>query len=324
MPVASTIAVMKREISVVVPLYNEQEAVGPLVEAVRSALGAAPSWELVLVDDGSVDGTVAVAQSLSAADPHVRLIRLARNYGQTSAMQAGFDHSCGSIVVSMDGDLQNDPRDIPLLVETMRAGGYDLVTGYREKRQDKLVTRKIPSWIANRLIRWITGVGIRDNGCSLKAYRRELLERVHLYSDMHRFIPAVAAATAGARITEVPVRHHARRFGKSKYGLSRVVKVLADLLTIKMIRTFRNRPLVLFGMGAGLATLLGVAFAAGAGLSLLTFESYKARALVFPATALLWLGLAGYLLMLGLIAETAVKEQRRTLRDSLPLAREEM
>ena len=146
---------------------------------------------------------------------------LARNYGQTQAMQAGFDRANGRIVVSMDGDLQNDPRDIPLLVAKLEEG-FDLVAGYRMRRQDKVVTRKIPSWVANRIIIWLTGVRIRDNGCSLKAYRRDLLDQLHLYSDMHRFLPALAAATANARIAEVPVRHHARRFGVSKYGLTRV------------------------------------------------------------------------------------------------------
>jgi glycosyltransferase involved in cell wall biosynthesis len=221
----------------------------------------------------------------------------------------------------MDGDLQNDPRDIPRLVEKLEEG-YDLVAGYRERRQDKVITRKVPSWIANRIIRRITGVNIRDNGCSLKAYRSELLDRVHLYSDMHRFIPAVAAATAGARIAEIPVRHHARRFGASKYGLSRVGKVLADLLTIKMIRTFRERPLVLFAAGAVGAVLLGLLFAAAAVVALGFFRPEKANALVLPGAALLWFGLAAYLLMLGLIAEVAVRKFQRRGADHLPLVRE--
>ncbi|MBA2245864.1 MAG: glycosyltransferase family 2 protein [Gemmatimonadetes bacterium] len=309
------------EISIVVPLYNEEESVGPLVDAVRGALGPELEWELVLVDDGSRDATAPLAEEIAAADPRVRLLQLARNYGQTPAMQAGFDHARGRVVVSMDGDLQNDPRDIPRLVEKLEEG-YDLVAGYRERRQDKVITRKVPSWIANRIIRRITGVNIRDNGCSLKAYRSELLDRVHLYSDMHRFIPAVAAATAGARIAEIPVRHHARRFGASKYGLSRVGKVLADLLTIKMIRTFRERPLVLFAAGAVGAVLLGLLFAAAAVVALGFFRPEKANALVLPGAALLWFGLAVYLLMLGLIAEVAVRKFQRRGADHLPLVRE--
>jgi len=309
-------------LSVVVPLFNEEESLEPLVAAVREALASIDRWELILVDDGSTDATPTIAARISAEDPRVRLIRLARNYGQTPAMQAGFDHARGDIVVSMDGDLQNDPGDIPRLVERVEEG-YDLVAGYREKRQDRLITRKVPSWVANRIIRKVTGVPIRDNGCSLKAYRRELLERLHLYSDMHRFIPAVAAATAGARITEIPVRHHPRRYGKSKYGLSRVAKVLADLLTIKMIRSFRERPLALFGLAAACALVLGIAFVAASVVAWLEFQQYKANAMVFPAVALLWFGLALHLLLLGLVAEVALRERRRRRAEHPPLIREE-
>jgi glycosyltransferase involved in cell wall biosynthesis len=205
-------------LSVVVPLFDEEENVEPLVGAVQDALDIRASWELILVDDGSGDATPEIGARAAEADARVRLVRLARNYGQTAAMQAGFDQARGSVIVTMDGDLQNDPDDIPRLLTKLNEG-YDLVIGYREGRKDRWLTRKVPSWVANRLIGWITGVRIRDNGCSLKAYRRELLERLHLYSDMHRFIPAVAAATAGARIAEIPVRHHSRLRGTSKYGL---------------------------------------------------------------------------------------------------------
>lgn len=311
-------------LSIVVPLYNEEESLPPLVEAVRSALSDYDGWELVLVDDGSRDATVAIAAELAAADDRLRLVPLARNYGQTAAMQAGFDHARGGVVVSMDGDLQNDPVDIPRLVAKLEEG-YDLVSGYREGRQDKLITRKVPSWIANRLIRRLTGVAIRDNGCSLKAYRRDLLDRVRLYSEMHRFIPAVAAATAGARIAEIPVRHHARRFGKSKYGLSRVLQVLADLLVIKMIRSFRERPLVLFGLGAVGAGVLGLVFSAWTAASLLGIVSGRAdEAFVLPSAALLWFGLAFYLLMLGLIGEQVLRGERGENTEPLPLVREVM
>ncbi len=307
-------------LSVVVPIFNEEENVQPLVSAVIGALEARSSWELVLVDDGSVDRTAERAEALAVSDPRVRLIRLARNYGQTPAMQAGFDHARGDIVVTMDGDLQNDPQDIPQLVGKIEEG-FDLVAGYRMRRQDKFLTRKVPSWVANRIIRAITKVPIRDNGCSLKAYRRDLLERLHLYSDMHRFLPAVATATAGARIAEVPVRHHPRRHGTSKYGLSRVLKVLGDLLTIKMIRSFRERPLTMFATGA----LFAVAFACAFGAATLIaagFRPEKAAAVVFPGAALLWLGLAGYLLLLGLVAEVALRKDRGTNGAPVPLARE--
>ncbi|MGH7719101.1 MAG: glycosyltransferase family 2 protein [Gemmatimonadaceae bacterium] len=299
-------------VSVVVPLFNEEDSVGALVEAVRQALREMSAWELVLVDDGSADGTADIATRLSRADPRIRLVRLARNYGQTQAMQAGFDHARGDIVVSMDGDLQNDPNDIPTLVAKLNEG-YDLVAGYRLRRQDKVVTRKVPSWVANRLIAVITGVRIRDNGCSLKAYRRTLLDELHLYSDMHRFLPALAAATAAARITEIPVRHHARRFGTSKYGLSRIGKILADLLTISMISSFRERPLMMFGAGAAGAAALGVLFMVAWLLShtsqadVPTAEAF----FVLPAVSLLWIMLSCFLLMLGLIAEVALQKARQ-------------
>ncbi|HEX5387034.1 MAG TPA: glycosyltransferase family 2 protein [Gemmatimonadales bacterium] len=296
-------------LSVVVPLYNEEESVGALVDAVREALGIERAWELVLVDDGSRDRTAAVARDLAARDDRVRLVELARNYGQTQAMQAGFDAARGDTVVSMDGDLQNDPADIPSLAAKLEEG-YDLVAGYRLRRQDKLITRKVPSWVANRLIRAITGVQIRDNGCSLKAYRRSTLQHLHLYSDMHRFLPAVAAATTGARITEVPVRHHARRFGQSKYGLSRILKILADLLTITMIAWFRERPIVMFGLGAAGAFAAGIAFLAGSFAAAAELRESMANAYVFPAAALLCFMLACYLLMLGLIGEVAVWKAR--------------
>ncbi len=308
-------------LSVIVPLYDEEASIPPLVEAVRGVLDGYGPWELVLVDDGSTDGTVPTVVRLAAQDTRIRLVRLARNYGQTAAMQAGFDHARGGVVVSMDGDLQNDPQDIPLLVAKLQEG-YDLVAGYRVNRQDK-ISRRIPSWVANRLIRWITGVPIRDNGCSLKAYRRALLDCLHLYSDMHRFIPAVAASAAGARIAEVPVRHHPRRYGQSKYGFSRIAKVLADLVTIKMIRSFRERPLALFGVSAAIAVALSLAFAAAAVVAMKSFGPDKANALVFPGVALVWLELACYLVMLGLIAEVALSHERRDHEDQLPIAHRE-
>lgn len=288
----------------VVPLFDEAENVAPLVAAVRDALEPGPAWELILVDDGSRDGTAERAREEVRGDARVRLIRLARNYGQTTAMQAGFDAVRGELVVTMDGDLQNDPRDIPRLLETIERG-YDLVAGYREDRKDRWLTRKLPSWAANRLIRLITGVRIRDNGCSLKAYRRELVRNLSLYAELHRFIPAVAAATASARITEVPVRHHPRVRGKSKYGLSRVWKVLLDLVTVTMIRWFRERPLTMFGFVSLPALALGGLFGVRAALGYLAGQGEAF--VVYPGVILLWLGLAAYLFVLGLIAEVAVR-----------------
>ncbi|CAN5763667.1 glycosyltransferase family 2 protein [soil metagenome] len=296
-------------ISVVVPFYNEEGNVSPLVEAVRAALGPGAGWELLLVDDGSTDDTAAEIEEAGRRDPRVRVLRLGRNYGQTAALQVGFNRARGDVIVTMDGDLQNDPADIPALITALEEG-HDLVTGYRERRKDDLLTRKVPSWVANRLIRWITGVPIRDNGCSLKAYRRELIDRLHLYSDLHRFIPAVAVATAGASVAEIPVRHHPRRIGTSKYGLSRTWKVLSDLLVITMIRSFRDRPLILFGAAALWVFLL--AGVSGA-LSLTTFLASGENAVVLPGVTALMVGLGVYLVMLGLVAESAVFHAMRRI-----------
>jgi glycosyltransferase involved in cell wall biosynthesis len=310
------------DISVVVPVYNEEANVEPLVEAVRGALDGR-RWELVLVDDGSRDATAAIASVIARDDSRVRLIRLGRNYGQTTAMQAGFDAALADVVVSMDGDLQNDPDDIPLLVETLHQG-YDLVAGYRLRRKDKLFTRKVPSWIANRLIRWVSGVPIRDNGCTLKAFRRSLLDRMFLYADMHRFIPAIAVGTTGARIAEVPVRHRPRRFGTSKYGLSRIVKVLGDLMAVKMIQSFRDRPLRMFGAAAAVSGTLSFLLAGLWLRYILVHEGAEVDALVFPAASLLLLSLACYLVMLGLIAEVALREARVEFGDVTPIVSEQI
>jgi len=307
------------DLSVVAPLFNESENVRPLVDWILQALETyAGVFEVILVDDGSRDDTWTQIRA-AAADPRVRGLRLGRNVGQTAAMMAGFDHAHGRVVVSLDGDLQNDPRDIPALIAKLDEG-YDLVCGWRRQRQDKLLLRKVPSWIANRLIRRLTGVPITDNGCSLKAYRRDLLNRISLYAEQHRFIPALSASV-GARITEMPVRHHARRFGESKYGISRTVKVLVDLLTLKMITTFRSRPLVGFALAALPAVGVSLVFGAMWLFSLTHFGADKAEALVFPGAGLLSIGVAFYLFMLGLVAEVALSSERTGTND-IPAAAE--
>ncbi len=218
---------------------------------------------------------------------------------------AGFDHAGGEVVVTMDGDLQNDPQDIPELAARL-GDDYDVVCGWRRGRKDGFILRKIPSWCANRLIQLITGIPIRDNGCSLKAYRRDVLNRLVLYSDQHRFIPALAAS-CGARIAEAPVRHHARRFGRSKYGLSRTLKVLADLMALKLVTTFRVRPLAFFALATSATVIVSLVFAASWMLAIALFSPAKAAALIFPGATFLWFGTGLYLLMLGLIAEVAVR-----------------
>ena len=234
-------------LSVIAPLYNEEDNVRPLYEAVTNALDPTGlDYEMVLVDDGSKDTTLSRAIELAQGDPRVKVVKFRRNCGQTAAMAAGIEYASGDVLVTMDGDLQNDPLDIPMFLETIDSG-YDIVVGWRFKRQDKLFTRKIPSKIANWIIGKVTKVPIKDNGCSLKAYRASVIKHIPLYSEMHRFIPAMASIAA-PRIAEVKARHHARRFGKSKYGLSRVYKVLLDLLVIKTLASFASSPLLWFGL----------------------------------------------------------------------------
>lgn len=301
------------ELSVVVPLLNEEETVEELYRQVSEALGPHRDWELLLVDDGSTDDTPVISGMIGREDPRVRTILLARRYGQSTAMQAGFDHTNGDVVVTLDGDLQNDPRDIPALVAKLREG-YDLVVGYRVRRKDGFLTRKVPSWIANRIIRWITGVPVRDNGCSLKAYRRDLVQSMRLYSDMHRFIPALAVGVTGARVTEIPVSHRPRLAGESKYGLSRVFRVIVDLAVIKMIRSFRSRPFAMFALLASWSGLLGTMAAVGSVIAWTSFSERKAVAFVFPGVSLLLFALAGFLLLLGLLGEATLPSRARPER----------
>jgi glycosyltransferase involved in cell wall biosynthesis len=239
------------DLSIVVPVYNEEQNVPLLYQAVIAALkDLTQSWELILVDDGSRDRSLAELEKLAACDPQrVRVIAMRRNFGQTTAIAAGIDHSCGDIVILMDADLQNDPADIPMMLEKI-AEGYDVVSGWRVNRQDTF-SRRLPSNLANGLISSVTGVHLHDYGCTLKAYRREVLTGFRLYGEMHRFIP-VYADSVGARILEVKVHHHARRFGKAKYGLERTLKVVLDLFTVKFLTSYASKPIRLFG-GIGLS-----------------------------------------------------------------------
>ena len=242
------------DLSVVVPLYNEEESLPHLVDQLLSALRpSGERFELVLVNDGSSDHTAEVLERLSQEIPELVGVLLRKNYGQTAAMAAGFDVSQGEVIVSLDGDLQNDPADIPMLLSKLREG-YDLVSGWRHQRQDAALQRKLPSKLANRLIGRVTGVRLHDYGCSLKAYRREVLADMRLYGELHRFLPALAFIE-GARITEVKVNHRARQFGSSKYGIDRTFRVLMDLLTVWFMKRFLTRPMYVFGFGGLIAIL---------------------------------------------------------------------
>ena len=241
-------------LSVVVPLYNEEGSLPHLIEQLLSAMRPlGRSFEIVLVDDGSRDGTAAVLQDHLERVPELVAVLLRRNYGQTAAMAAGFDASRGAVIVTLDGDLQNDPADIPLLLEQLERGQLDLVSGWRHQRQDNRISRLLPSLLANRLIARVTGVRLHDYGCSLKAYRREVLADMNLYGELHRFLPALAYIE-GARIGEVQVNHHPRRYGTSKYGIDRTFRVLMDLLTVWFMKRFLTRPMHVFGF-AGLVSL---------------------------------------------------------------------
>lgn len=242
------------KLSLVVPVYNEYENLPLLYPAIVAAIEPLKlEWEVVLVDDGSHDRSLEVLEKLAADDPdHVRVVALRRNFGQTAAIAAGIDHSQGEVIVLLDADLQNDPADIPMMLEKIEQG-YDVVSGWRINRQDTYVTRTLPSHMANWLISRVTGVDLHDYGCTLKAYRREVITGFRLYGEMHRFIPAYANSI-GAKITEVPVHHHPRRFGKAKYGLERTLKVVLDLFTVKFLSSYAKKPIYLFG-GAGFAMI---------------------------------------------------------------------
>ena len=249
------------DLSVVVPLYNEEGSLPHLIDQVLAALRPLPlRFELVLVDDGSRDGTPALLRDLAGRVPELVAVLLRRNYGQTAAMAAGFDASRGAVIVTLDGDLQNDPADIPLLLQRLQEGNLDLVSGWRHQRQDAAVSRLLPSLLANKLIGRVTGVKLHDYGCSLKAYRRELVSDLNLYGELHRFLPALAFIE-GARIGEVQVNHHPRRYGQSKYGIDRTFRVLMDLLTVWFMKRFLTRPMHGFGF-VGLVCL-GIGFSTG-------------------------------------------------------------
>ena len=308
------------DLSVVIPIYNEVENVAELharLHAVLDDLGH--SFEIIAVDDGSTDGTFAVLQELAAEDSHLKVVRFRRNFGQTAGFAAGFDLARGQTVITIDADLQNDPADIPLLLDKM-AEGYDVVSGWRLHRQDPLISRKVPSMIANRLISWVTGVYLHDYGCSLKAYDWYVVKNVRLYGELHRFIPALAS-WMGVHVAEVPVRHYPRQRGQSKYGISRTIRVILDLLTVRFLLSYSARPMQLFG-SLGLA-----AFACGFVIAvyltmvkLLLKQSIGARPLLLLAILLIMVGIQ--LLTMGLLGELVVRTYHETQNKPIYVVRE--
>jgi glycosyltransferase involved in cell wall biosynthesis len=296
------------DVSVFLPVFNEEPNLRPLHEKLNESLAQlGRSAEIIYVDDGSSDGSLQVLREIAAHDPRVRVIALRRNYGQTPAMAAGIHAARGRVLIPMDADLQNDPADIVRLLDKLDEG-YDVVSGWRKNRQDPLVTRKIPSQMANWLISKIGGVPLHDYGCSLKAYRRESLEDVQLYGEMHRFIP-IYASWSGARVTEIPVEHHARTMGKSKYGLSRTIKVVFDLMTIKFMASYQTKPLYMFGF-AGLATFI-ISFLCAVLALLMKFASWPHHAdfvqTPLPVLTMVMLVLGVQFFFMGLLAEMLVR-----------------
>ena len=293
-------------ITVVVPVFNEAESLPTLQGEIAAALAPlARPFEVVYVDDRSTDGSLAVLRELQRNDARIRVIGLRARAGQTAAMAAGFDHARGDVVVTLDGDLQNDPADIPRLLDALESGA-DVVAGWRRDRRDGFVLRRVPSLFANRLIALVSGVAVHDTGCTLKAFRRDVVERLPIYAEQHRFLPVLSAGS-GARVAEVVVNHRPRRFGKSKYGLGRALRVLVDLLAVQMIASFSQRPLSYFALliAPFAVLLLGLLASAAANAQRITID--KSWGNVALLTTMLVLMLCVFFLMLGLLAELAVK-----------------
>lgn len=308
------------DLSIVIPLYNEEKNIEPLCAQLKAALeGIGQEYEIIIVDDGSIDKSFDVLKRLHEGDECLKVTRFRRNFGQTAAFAAGFDRSQGQIVITMDADLQNDPADFPLLLEKIEEG-YDVVSGWRLHRQDPFLTRRLPSMIANWLISQVTGVHLHDYGCSLKAYRREVVKNVQLYGELHRFIPAIAN-WMGVSVAEVPVRHYPRRFGKSKYGLSRTIRVMLDLLTVRFLLSYSTRPIHIFGRLGLISFVTGIGL--GGYLSFVKFalgQKIGDRPLLLLAILLMVMGVQ--LISMGLLGELVVRTYYETLDKPIYMVRE--
>ncbi len=297
-------------VSVVIPVFNEEESVDLLCEKLHASLSTlGRTYEMVLVDDGSADGTWDKLVAQTKRIPHLRVIRFRRNFGQTAAMSAGFHAARGDVVITLDADLQNDPADIPLLLARMDMG-YDVVSGWRKNRKDTFINRKLPSMIANGLISKITGVYLHDYGCTLKAYRREVIQNVHLYGEMHRFIPALAS-WVGGRLDEVVVNHHARQFGQSKYGISRTFKVVLDLMTVKFLLQYSTRPIQIFGRIGLVFATIALAMLGAIVIDRLFIDHITTDFLIrrpfWVITPLMLLGFCIQFISMGLLAEMQIR-----------------
>jgi glycosyltransferase involved in cell wall biosynthesis len=307
------------ELSLFLPVLDEEENLRPMHAKIAAALDAlGKTAEVIFVDDGSTDKSLEILKEIAASDERVRVVSLRRNYGQTAAMSAGIDAAKGDILIPMDADLQNDPADISRLLDKLNEG-YDVVSGWRKNRQDKLISRKIPSQIANRIISWIGGVKLHDYGCSLKAYRRDVIQDVKLYGEMHRFIP-IYASWAGARVAEIPVDHHARTMGKSKYGISRTIKVVFDLMTIKFMASYQTKPIYVFGMFGMLAFLLSVI--SGIWAIVLKFYGVSFIQTPLPVVTVVMLAISVQFFLMGLLAELSVRTYHESQDKAIYAVRE--
>lgn len=293
------------EISVIIPVYNEEDNLELLYDKLLISLtGTKRTWEVILIDDGSKDASFAELQKLAANDKRVKVVRFVRNYGQTAALAAGIEHAQGKVIIPMDADLQNDPADINALLDKMDEG-YDVVSGWRKDRKDGLWLRLIPSWTANKIISSISKVQLHDYGCSLKAYRREVIKDVRLYGEMHRFVP-IYATWQGAKVTEIPVTHHARKYGQSKYGINRTFKVVLDLITVKFMSTYFTKPIYVFGTAGMMSFLIGLA--AFAWMLVLKF-AYHTTFIETPLPVLvcMFVMLGVQFILMGLLAEILMR-----------------
>jgi dolichol-phosphate mannosyltransferase len=292
-------------ISVIIPVFNEEENVTLLSEKVVASLDRTNrDYEIIFIDDGSSDNTLGQLRQISKKNPRVKGLSLSRNFGQTAALSAGIDHSNGNIIIPMDGDLQNDPEDILPLLEKIEEG-YDVVSGWRKDRKDPFFTRRLPSILANKIISFIGGVRLHDYGCTLKAYRRDILKNIRLYGEMHRFIP-IYAQWVGARVTEIPVRHLSREFGSSKYGMNRVFKVILDLMVVKFLLSYSQKPIYVFG-GVGLLMILGSFLSGVYALYLKTIKGVSFILTPLPLLCVLLLMLGFLSILMGFLAEILIR-----------------
>jgi glycosyltransferase involved in cell wall biosynthesis len=310
------------DLSIVIPVYNERESIPKLYEELDKTLSEMPlKYEVLLIDDGSTDGTFDELKKIHEKNNLFKVIRFRRNFGQTAALSAGFDFAKGDIIVTLDADLQNDPRDIPLLLEKINEG-YDIVSGWRVNRKDKALTRKFPSMVANKIISKLTGVHLHDYGCTLKAYRKEVVKNIELYGEMHRYIPAIAS-WMGVSVAEVPVRHHSRKYGKSKYGISRTIKVILDIMTVKFFLSYSQKPIQIFGLLGLFSSTIGFILTAYLIIMRVFFKvPLSDRPLFILSIFMIFIGIQ--LITMGLLAEVLMrihhevgKEATYTIRETL-------